>query len=379
MKTVAFVWDNFGPMHADRCEAAQTSLAPDWRVVGIEQFAQSHEYEWVPEDGIGYEKVTLFAKAGRQKNILIKASAIIGALRQTKAQAVFLCNWDRPEVFLAALYARLSGRSVFVMGCSKFDDLPRAVWREALKSLFYMPYQGGIASGERSVDYLRFMGVPKDHLAYPYNTLSVTRIQNMSGSEPAPEGINIQDRHFTIVARFVEKKNLTMALEAYALYCETVTEPRPLHLCGSGALESNLRAKVKNLALENNVVFRGFLQTADIAKVLSQSYALILPSTEEQFGNVVIEAQAMGLPVLISDQCGARDHLVRNAINGFTFEPDNPHGLSFFMSTLHNNVKLWRAMCFAAVKSASKGDVSAFAEAVTKLIDPNHKKASNEA
>lgn len=90
MKTVAFVWDNFGPMHADRCEAAQTSLAPDWRVVGIEQFAQSHEYEWVPEDGIGYEKVTLFAKAGRQKNILIKASAIIGALRQTKSAGGFL-------------------------------------------------------------------------------------------------------------------------------------------------------------------------------------------------------------------------------------------------------------------------------------------------
>lgn len=367
-KTVAFLWDNFGPMHIDRCVAVGEHLASDWRVVGIEQFSKSNEYEWVGDERGGFEKVTLFSENDRSRGILFKAVAIVKALRKCRADAVFMCNWDRPEVFLAAIYARLSFRQVLTMGCSKFDDMPRYVWREALKSLFYLPYRGGIGSGERSFDYMRFLGVPADRLARPYNTLSIARIQEMSGSQPAPGGLGPDERHFTIVARFVEKKNVAMALRAYAIYCSSVDSPKPLHLCGSGVLEEHFRELVNELGLKRSVVFRGFLQTEQIAQVLSETYALILPSIEEQFGNVVIEAQAMGVPVLVSDNCGARDHLVRTAVNGFVFEPDNPRALSYFMLTIHRDFELWRSMCHEALCSAPLGDVSSFAVAVAKVI-----------
>jgi len=377
MSTVVFLWDNYGPMHVDRCEAVQARIKGQWRVIGVEQFATSHEYEWEAESGNSFKKVTLFAPESRSKNALFKAKSILRALRQEKAKVVFFCNWDRPEIFLAALINRLSGKRTYVMGCSKYDDMPRNIWREILKSLIYLPYQGGISSGERSVDYLRFMGVPAKKVMCPYNTLSIDRVRKMSGTVPAPNGVRPEVRHFTIVARFVDKKNIAMALEAYALYRTSVEDPRPLHLCGSGPLESALRTQVKELCLEKAVVFRGFLQTAEIARVLGQSYALILPSIEEQFGNVVIEAQAMGLPVLLSDRCGARDHLVRTAINGFVFEPDNPLGLAFFMTTLDRDRDLWARLCRESLLSAPKGDVAAFAEAVACLIGTEHKMDPN--
>jgi glycosyltransferase involved in cell wall biosynthesis len=44
-------------------------------------------------------------------------------------------------------------------------------------------------------------------------------------------------------------------------------------------------------------------------------------STTEQWGLVVNEAMAAGLPVLVSDRCGCAPDLVEVGVNGFTFDP----------------------------------------------------------
>jgi L-malate glycosyltransferase len=365
---VAFVWDNFGPMHADRCDAVARALAPAREVVGLELFTRSEEYAWNAEDGRHFRKVTLYPGQGWQQVAPWKmAAGILKACRDNSVSDVFLCNYDRMGIFLAGIALRAAGKRVYVMGCSKFDDFTRDVRREAAKRIFFLPYQGAIASGRRSRDYMRFMGIREQAIATEYNTLSLDRIREMAGAQPAPAGIPFAERHFTIVARFVPKKNLSMALDAYRLYREACTDPRPLHLCGSGALEADLRAKVDALGLGDSVVFRGFLQTDGIAKVLATTLALVLPSIEEQFGNVVIEAQAMGLPVIVSDVCGARDNLVRSGVNGFVVEPDNPAGLAFFMDILGRDEALWRRQSLKAAEFAVLGDVAQFARAAAAL------------
>ena len=148
----------------------------------------------------------------------------------------------------------------------------------------------------------------------------------ISRQEPAPGGLPHAARRFTAVTRLVPKKNLNVLIDAYALYRKAVATPRPLHICGSGELETELRAKIAALDLGDFVILRGFLQRPEIAHELAQSLALILPSIEEQFGNVIIEAQAMGVPTIISHNCGALETLVRSGVNGFVVEPDNPTG-----------------------------------------------------
>jgi glycosyltransferase involved in cell wall biosynthesis len=218
---------------------------------------------------------------------------------------------------------------------------------------------------------MRFLGLSSDRVVSEYNTLSIDRIREAAGGPPAPGGAPFADRHLTIVARLVPKKNLSTALEAYALYASTTHDPRPLHLCGSGPLEYTLRSQAEALGIADRVIFRGFLQSNDIARVLGQSLALLLPSVEEQFGNVVIEAQAMGLPVILSDNCGARDKLVRSGRNGFVVEPDNPEGMAYFMSLLSEDETTWARFAIASAASAPQGDAARFAEAVAKLLKRN--------
>nr|WP_256468179.1 glycosyltransferase [Bradyrhizobium sp. 160] len=212
------------------------------------------------------------------------------------------------------------------------------------------------------------MGVPPDRIAGNYDSVSIARIRQLAGVEPAPTGVPFADRHLTIVARLASKKNIAMAIDAYSLYCRQVESPRPLHICGSGPLEPELRERARLAGIESLVTWHGFVQIDAVSQILGHSLALLLPSIEEQFGLCVVEALAMGLPVIVSDQCGARDHLVRSGVNGFVVEPDNPRGLAFFLNLIGEDEKLWRFMSANALEYAKYGDVSRFVESATKLI-----------
>ena len=368
MKRLGFVWENFGPMHADRCDAVAGEVSSHAEVIGLELFSTSKEYAWESETRKSFQKITLFEnKSFATVPALKLARTIVRTCRKQGISDVFLCNYNEPGVFLAGLMLRALGRRVYVMGCSKFDDLDRRLWREIAKTAFFLPYQAAIASGKRSRDYMRLMGIREDRIFTEYNTLSIERIRHMAGNVPAPHGVAFPDRHFTIVARFVTKKNLFVALDAYRLYCEQSDRPRPLHLCGSGPLEAELREKAASIA-GGRVVFTGFLQSGEIAGQLASTVTLLLPSVEEQFGNVVIEAQAMGLPVIVSDVCGARDNLVRSGKNGFVVEPDNPEGMAFLMKLLSEDEALWSRFSIEAGRSAELGDVRQFAKASAAII-----------
>ena len=70
-------------------------------------------------------------------------------------------------------------------------------------------------------------------------------------------------------------------------------------LVGDGPLEGSVREMIENRHLENRVIFLGV--RSDIDQILSAMDVFVLPSLYEGMPNVVIEAQATGLPVILSD------------------------------------------------------------------------------
>jgi L-malate glycosyltransferase len=370
-RDVVFIWENFGPIHNDRCEAVAESTAQGFSVFGIELAGRSHTYPWRPASSASYKKITLFPDTTIKDVLLLRRifKTLRACLSISRKAAFFFCHYEEVATFFVAAILRILGRDVFVMNDSKFDDYERRLLRELGKSIFYLPYKGALAAGRRSADYLRFLGFPREKIApNHYNTVSIKRIRQLSRASPAPSGVPFGERHFTIIARFVPKKNLLMAIDAYALYVQKVKRPRPLHLCGGGPLEEALRHAVSDENLTEFILFRGFLKAEDVAITLSSTLALLLPSIEEQFGHVVIEAQAMGVPVILTENCGARDDLIRSAVNGFVVEPDNARGLAFFMSLLCEDEDLWRRMSLSVDERALNGDVANFANVVKTLI-----------
>jgi glycosyltransferase involved in cell wall biosynthesis len=366
---IAFVWENFGPYHADRLEAVARALSGNHRVIGIEIGGSSVAYAWDRLDQIeGIERITLFPAVSRRSvKTLTLTKAILRSCLAVRARHVFLCNYNRLEIFIAATVLRLLGRRVYMMSDSKFDDKSRILSRELLKTVYLLPYNGALVGGTRNADYFRFLGFKASRIYLGYDTVSLARIRASASTLPAPDGVAFDKRHFTIVARLVPKKNISMAIDAYARYCKAIgAAARDLYICGSGECENLLREQAQPLG--EKIKFCGFVQARDIAQILGSTLALILPSTEEQWGLVVNEAIAMGLPVLCSTNVGARDLLVRSGVNGYIYEPDNAAGLAEYMGELGANANLWQRQCAASRRIARLADTSLFVASVSHMV-----------
>jgi len=65
----------------------------------------------------------------------------------------------------------------------------------------------------------------------------------------------------------------------------------------------------------------GFKQYTDLPVYYGLAEAFVHASTTEQWGLVINEAMASGLPVLVSNRCGCTSDLVLEGLNGFIFDP----------------------------------------------------------
>jgi len=110
-------------------------------------------------------------------------------------------------------------------------------------------------------------------------------------------------------SRIEEKKGLDILLNAL----KTVTIPYTLTIAGGG--DDSYIDQLKKLAAENNIADKiswiGF-QGADKFDLLAKHDLMILPSHDENFGNVVIESLSVGTAVLISENVGLADYVAEN-------------------------------------------------------------------
>ena len=100
-----------------------------------------------------------------------------------------------------------------------------------------------------------------------------------------------------------------------------------LHVVGEGPLENELKYLVKKLGLTAKVGFVGAVPHENIPQILQSADVFVLPSHHEGRPNVVLEAMAMGLPIIGTNISGIRE-LVRNYKTRILFNDYDIHGLT---------------------------------------------------
>ncbi len=111
------------------------------------------------------------------------------------------------------------------------------------------------------------------------------------------------------VGRISKEKNLDVLAAAYKRLREQRANAK-LVLVGDGPYLRELKDSLPDAH------FTGYLAGLDLAKAFASADVFVFPSTTDTFGNVVLEAQASGLPAIVSDMGGPRE-LVRNGETGF--------------------------------------------------------------
>lgn len=103
------------------------------------------------------------------------------------------------------------------------------------------------------------------------------------------------------IGRFDDNKNQSFLIDVFKLYQETYQDAI-LILIGTGPLEDCIKDKCVELGINNNVLFLGIRN--DIPELLCAMDCFIMPSFFEGLPFVLIEAQAAGLPCIVSDNIG---------------------------------------------------------------------------
>jgi glycosyltransferase involved in cell wall biosynthesis len=128
---------------------------------------------------------------------------------------------------------------------------------------------------------------------------------------------------FIFVGRLIDWKALDVVIEALARIHHELDIS--LEIVGDGPMRESWEALVKRRGLGSVVKFSGWLSQPACAVRLQQSHALVLPSLFECGGAVVLEAMAMGLPVIATDWGGPADYLDQSC--GILVKPSSREAL----------------------------------------------------
>ncbi len=344
MKRLAILFSRFGPYHLARLEAAGTHLAAEsWSVLGIEAADQDRENPWdTPGGAHAFERRTLFPGAdypGLSRQTL--AAAVDQALDAAAPAVVAIPGWRQPEALAALRWCRRQGRPAVLMSESARDDEDRRPWREAIKGRLVRQCAAALVGGRRHAAYAEALGMPADHIFMGYDAVDNAHFAQgadtaRAAADATRSRLRLPPRYAIASCRFIPKKNVDGLLEAFARYRRSAPagEAWDLVLCGDGPLRPSLEARVRTLGLADAVHFPGFAGYADLPAYYGLAEIFVHASRVEQWGLVVNEALAAGLPVLVSRACGCVSELVEDGVNGHRFDPEDVEALAAHLSQM---------------------------------------------
>jgi 1,2-diacylglycerol 3-alpha-glucosyltransferase len=331
---VAVLFQRFGPYHHARLNAAGRLMT----VCGVEACGMESTYAWDKVEGAAaFTRVTLTERETNTREWRQELrQKMWRALDELKPHVVAVPGWSFIDALSALEWCDANRTPAVVMSESTAWDERRTFWKEWIKTRLVKMNSAGLAGGTPHEKYLVQLGLAPDRVFLGYDVVDNDYFRQQADAaradvEKLRQKFWLPEKYFLASARFIEKKNLFRLLQAYAHYRELAADKNNLWsfvLLGDGPLKPELKKLISHLKLENHVHLPGFKQYHELPVYFGLAGAFIHASTTEQWGLVVNEAMASGLPVLVSDRCGCAADLVSPGVNGFQFDPNNTDELT---------------------------------------------------
>jgi glycosyltransferase involved in cell wall biosynthesis len=106
---------------------------------------------------------------------------------------------------------------------------------------------------------------------------------------------------FLMVGSFEERKNIHIAIDAFSRISKSSNMLRLLLVGRENDYQHKMKALVKDLGLEEKVLFPGYIPDRELVTLYSMATAFLFPSSAEGFGLPLLEAMATGCPIITSD------------------------------------------------------------------------------
>lgn len=147
-------------------------------------------------------------------------------------------------------------------------------------------------------------------------------------------GVYEEGDYFLYFGRLSDEKGIDQLIEAVTrLKKEGALKDKKLYIVGKGPEEANLKAIVEKNGMRNEIVFMGFKKGDELTRIVGESMFVIAPSMwYENAPFVVLEAQLLKKPVIVSDLGGTKEFIDQGK-SGFVYTTEN-------VANLAENIKL---------------------------------------
>lgn len=179
-------------------------------------------------------------------------------------------------------------------------------------------------------DLVRHFAFPRGKVRVIFNGVDVRQLQ--TEAEAAPPLAKTLPWVVT-ASRLAPEKDFETLLTAFARLRERT--PARLLIAGEGELRETILARALELGVADDVVLTGFLVNPHA--LIARADVFVLASHHEGFGNVIVEALALGVPVVASDAPGGPREILRGGADGILVTPGDPVAMADAVSAILND------------------------------------------
>jgi glycosyltransferase involved in cell wall biosynthesis len=197
-----------------------------------------------------------------------------------------------------------------------------------------------------------------------YNGIDISNVRRLAENDQAPQGFS---EGCTIITscRLSSQKDFTTLLKAFREVRQK-TEAK-LVIVGEGELRERIINEAKELGVDKYVEITGFLKNP--FKAIKEADVFVLSSFYEGFGNVIVEAMALGVPVVASDCPSGPAEIINDGVDGLLVRSGDYKAMAGAILGLLFNDEFCKTISEGGLKRAEDFTVENMTKAFSGIID----------
>jgi len=276
-----------------------------------------------PKNDFGCAKVKLIGTSG----ILFRAIKLKFWLLYARFRGYrdFYVHYSFLAAFVASCIAKIYGGRVFYWNCGEPWKYKRSFLRERFERLTYRTVTFVVTgTGHLAHEYASHYKLPLEKIKVMPNWIDTERFKEEPDKKSLRQKLGLpDDKKIILFAHHLSIRKGSRIIFPVATDILRVRKDIFFAILGTGPDEEKLRSRSeKSEVLRPHVRFLGAVPNRDMQKYFAVSDAFLMPSQEEGFPRVILEAMASGVPIVASD-VGSVAEIVPPSVKPFIIHSDD--------------------------------------------------------